>query len=102
MAVRIQIRGRRGGLRKHCATALPDLARLQVGTYAYLKNSRKGLHYQRERCLRDLAAATDARDAATAAECNDRLLWIREKQDFLDTRNEMVLDRPVTQRGRQK
>ena len=82
-------------------SATPDLARLQVGTWEYLKNFRKGLKYQRERCLRELAAATDARDAATAADCNDRLLWIREKQDFLDTRNEMVWDRPVTQHGRQ-
>ena len=51
--------------------------------------------------MRDLAAATDAGDAATAADCNDRLLWIRKKLDFLDWRNEMVWDRPVWQNGRE-
>ena len=69
-----------------------------VGSYAYLKNFRKGLRYQRERCLH---AATDAGDAATAADCGDRLRWIREKQVFLDTRNEMVWDRPARQNDRQ-
>ena len=48
-----------------------------------------------------MAAATDARDAATASECNERLRWVLDKLDFLDTRNEMVWDRPVTQHGRQ-
>ena len=101
MAVRTQIQGRMRGLQKHCTTAPPDLACLQVGTYAYLKNFRKGLHHQRERCERELAEATDARDAATAADCNDRLRWIRRKQHFLDRRNEMVWDRPVWQNGRE-
>ena len=91
-----------GGLQKHCTTAPPDLARLQVGTYACLKNFRKGLKHQRERCFRELAAATDAGDAATAADCNGRLRWIHEKQAFLDTRNEMVTDMPVMRNGRQR
>ena len=58
--------------------------------------------------MREFAAATDAGDAATAAgdaataaDCNHRLLWIRDKQRFLDTRNEMVWDMPVWQNGRQ-
>ena len=46
-----------------------------VGSYAYLKNFRKGLRYQRERCLH---AATDAGDVATASELNDRVGWTLE------------------------
>ena len=67
-----------GGLQKHCTTAPPDLARLQVGSYPYLKNFRKGLQHQRERCLRELRAAIEADDAARAADCNDCFLWIRQ------------------------
>jgi len=63
----------------------------EVGTYPYLKNFRKGLRFQRERCLRELAAAPDA---ATACPVDVRLRWILVKQDFLDNRNEMVRDRP--------
>ena len=84
MAVRIQIQGRMGGLQKHCTTAPPDLARLEVGTYRYLKNFRKGLKYQLERCLRESAEAREAGGAATAADRDERLRWIHEKQAFLD------------------
>ena len=65
-----------------------------------MKNFRKGLKYQRERCLRELAAAADTGDAATAADRNDRLLWIRQKQAFVDTGNEMAKDTPVRKNGR--
>ena len=99
MAVRTQIQGRMRGLQKHCTTAPPDLARLQVGSYAYLKNFRKGLQHQRERCERELAEAKDARDVEKAIKRNDRLRWIHQKQDFLDRDNEMVWDMPVMQDG---
>ena len=66
-----------------------------------MKNFRKGLKHQRERCARDLAAATDAGDAATAAACKARLRWIHEKQAFLDTRHEMIWDMPSMQDGRE-
>ena len=70
----------------------------EVGTRQYLKNFRKGLRFQLERCLRELAASPDA---ATACFVDVRLRWILVKQDFLDNRNEMVWDMPVTQHGRQ-
>ena len=73
----------------------------EVGTYAYLKNFRKRLRYQRERCERELEAAAAALDAATARDATDRWLWILEKQDILDMQNEMVWDMPVTQHGSQ-
>ena len=65
-----------------------------------MKNFRKGFKYQRERCLRELAAAADTGDAANAADRNDRLLWIHEKQVFFDTGNEMAKDTPVRKNGR--
>ena len=52
----------------------------EVGTYPYLKNIRKGLHHQLERCLRDLQASPDP---ATACFVDTRLRWILAKQDFL-------------------
>jgi hypothetical protein len=70
----------------------------EVGTHAYLKNFRKGLRHQRERCSRELALD---QLAATARELDDRWRWILEKQDSLDNRNEMVWDMPVTQHGMQ-
>ena len=70
----------------------------EVGTHAYLKNFRKGLRHQRERCSRELALD---QLAATARELDDRWHWILEKQDSLDNRNEMVWDMPVTQHGMQ-
>ena len=87
MAVRTQIHGRMRGLQKHCTTAPPDLARLQVGTYAYLKNFRKGLHHQLERCVREVE---EAPDAATARECTARLQWVRKKQEFLDAHPQLA------------
>ena len=73
----------------------------EVGTYSYLKNFRKGLRYQRERCERELEAAAAAADAAAARDATNRWLWILEKQDILDIHNEMVWDMPVTQHGKQ-
>ena len=67
-----------------------------------MKNFRKGLKHQLERCERDLAAARAARDAATANACQDRLLWVLNKQLFLDKWHEMVTDKPCTENGRQK
>ena len=48
----------------------------EVGTRPYLKNFRKGLRHQRERCVRELEAA---RDDATARDAEDRWRWILEK-----------------------
>ena len=73
----------------------------EVGSYSYLKNFRKGLRYQRERCERELEAAAAAIDVATARDATERWLWIIEKQDILDIHNEMVWGMPVTQHGRQ-
>ena len=74
----------------------------EVGTYAYLKNFRKGLRYQRERCERELEAAAAAIDVATARDATDRWLWILEKPlQPLPIHHEMVWGRPVTQHGRQ-
>ena len=61
-----------------------------VGTFPYLKNFRKGLRHQRERCERELEAAAAAIDVATARDATDRWLWILEKQEILDIYNEMV------------
>jgi hypothetical protein len=41
----------------------------ELGTHAYLKNFRKGLRHQRERCSRELALD---QLAATARELDDR------------------------------
>ena len=42
-----------------------------------------------------------ASDEATASDLRVRERWILKKLDFLDNRDEMVLDMPVTQQGRQ-
>ena len=55
-----------------------------VGTFPYLKNFRKGLRHQRERCEREWAAAPDD---ATARDAADRWHWILEKQDRWDNRH---------------
>ena len=71
------------------------LADTATGTYAYLKNFRKGLRHQRERCELDLQGALpggDRESAATAAAARKRLLWIHEKQIYLDTHHEMIID----------
>ena len=70
-----------------------------VETFPYLKNYRKGLRHQRERCEREWEAARAAGDDATARDATDRWLWIIEKQEILDFYNEMVWDVPVTQHG---
>ena len=71
----------------------------EFGSHAYLKNFRKGLRHQQQRCSRELE---EEKSAATARELDDRLRWILEKQDSLDNRNEMVWDMPVMERGRPK
>ena len=70
----------------------------EPGTYAYVKNFRKGLHHQRERCERELHEAREALDDATAASLAERLQHILEKQDALDTHNVLVTDRPPCRR----
>ena len=70
------------------------MARLQVGGYALLKNFRRGLRHQLEHCASELEAATARADAAAEADCEDRLLWIGSKQQFLDVQHEMVTDTP--------
>ena len=51
----------------------------EVGTYPYLKNFRKGLHHQLDRCLRDLQASPDP---ATRCFVDHRLVWILAKFDL--------------------
>ena len=70
----------------------PDLAGLQVGTYAYLKNFRKGLAHQYQRCKAQMEAADES--AETAESHRKRLAWIEQKQIRLDRYHEMILDRP--------
>ena len=64
----------------------------QVGTYPYLKNFRKGLHHQLDRCLRDLQASPDP---ATRCFVDTRLRWILAKFDLLDNFHVMIWDRPA-------
>ena len=63
-----------------------------VGTYPYLKNVRKGLRFQLDRCLRKLAAFPDP---ATACLVDSRLHWIFTKQHFLDNINIMIWGQPA-------
>ena len=70
----------------------PDLAGLQVGTWAYLKNFRKGLAHQYQKCKAQMESADEC--AATAELHRKRLAWIEEKQIRLDTFHEMIVDRP--------
>ena len=72
------------------STAPPDLAGIQVGTYSYLKNFRKGLLHQKDRCLRELAKS---RDKATAADLERRFDWIHAKIDALNRRHQMICDK---------
>ena len=76
------------------------LARLQVGTWAYLKNFRKGLRHQASRCKSELEAAEARGDVSAAAELQHRLDWIFAKQRYLDVEHVMVLDKPSWQHGR--
>ena len=76
------------------------LARLQVGTRAYLKNFRKGLKFQVSKCTSLLENATARGDDSEAAELQHRLDWIFAKQRYLDVGHVMVLDKPSWQHGR--
>ena len=73
----------------------------EIGTFAYLKNFRKGLLYQLKRCTSDLEAATVRSDAAEAFESQHRLFWIQAKQQYLDVQHEMIFDKPSWQNGRE-
>ena len=64
----------------------------EIGTYPYLKNIRKGLRCQLDRCLRKLTASPDP---AAACFVDSRLHWISTKQYFLDTLNIMIWDQPA-------
>ena len=70
----------------------------ELGDLSYLKNFRRGLRYQKERCLSALASGPSDE---TARDIDDRLQWIRFKQNLLDNGNEMIWDRPGTRNGRQ-
>ena len=69
----------------------------KIGTFPYLKNFRKGLRFQLERCEREWEAARD--DATARAATTERWRWILEKQHRLDNLHEMVRDMPVTEHG---
>ena len=64
----------------------------ELGTYPCLKNFRKGLRFQLDRCLRTL---TSFPDPATACLVDSRLHWIFTKQYFLDNLNTMIWDQPA-------
>ena len=68
----------------------------EEGSYAYLKNFRRGLRHQRERALRDIEADEDDKKS----EAQRRWLWILQKQYFLGYCNEMIWDEAVTQQGK--
>ena len=74
--------GRGDGARS--GRAPPDLAGLQVGSYEYLKNFRRGSAYQRERCVREIGRS---RDAATAEELTRRFRLIDRKLMLLNRRH---------------
>jgi len=67
------------------------------GSYAYLKNFRRGLLHQRKRALRDMQADEDDK----RSEAQRRWLWILQKQYFLDYCREMIFDEPVTLEGKE-
>ena len=69
----------------------------EEGSYAYLKNFRRGLRHQRERALRDMQADEDDKKS----EAQRRWLWILQKQYFLDYVDEMIFDEPVTLEGKE-
>ena len=72
----------------------------EVGSLAYLKNFRKGLKWQKQKCQSELDAATAEGDATSMADALHRLQWIREKQRRLGERGVMVFDKPSWQGGR--
>ena len=55
---------------------------------------RKGLAYQRQKCLTEMRTFRDANDADNAYECQVRLEWIDLKQTYLDRWGHMVWDAP--------
>ena len=65
-----------------------------------MRNFRRGLRYQKEKCSAALEAATARGDTSEAAEFRHRLDWIIKKQWFLDVKHEFVTDRPSLQSGR--
>ena len=67
------------------------------GSYAYLKNFRRGLLHQRKRALRDMQADEDDKKS----EAQRRWLWIMQKHYFLDYCHEMIFDEPVTLEGKE-
>ena len=66
------------------------------GSYAYLKNFRRGLLHQRKRALRDMQADEDDKKG----DAQHRWLWILQKQYFLDYCNEMIWGEAVTLEGK--
>ena len=71
----------------------PDLAGLQVGTRSYLKNFRKGLAHQYQRCKAEMESHLPVA-ADELAWMQTRLAWIETKQIRLDTYHEIILDSP--------
>ena len=73
----------------------------QVGTFSHLKNFRKGLAHQVQRCRDEIGAATARGDNAAVQAAQHRLEWVWDKQRRLDEDGEMVTDRPSWQNGRE-
>ena len=74
---------------------------IQVGTFAHLKNFRKGLLFQFQKCQSQLAAATASQNSLAAEEANHRVAWIYEKYRRLDAmEHEMITDKPAWAFGR--
>ena len=57
-----------------------------------MKNFRKGLKQQRERCQRELEEAQGTDDAATVGACRERLRWVNYKQSSLDDGKDVITD----------
>ena len=70
------------------------MAGLQVGSWPYLQNFRKGMRQQRGRAARELAEAQEAAEAVPLQEAQRRLEWVDKKQKDLDERGLMVLGKP--------
>ena len=56
------------GRQKHGTAAPPDMPGLQIGTWEYLKNFRRGLRWQQDRAARELAEAQEAAEAVPLQE----------------------------------
>ena len=83
-------------------SATPDVAGLEVGTFAHLKNFREVIKRERERSYRQWQEAEEAGDAATAATCRKRWRWICAKQVYLDGEHYMITDKPCIENGRRQ